>query len=335
MIRRRWLAGLGVAASLVAGSAFAQSSGAEVALAEMLYRQGRQLMVEGKTSEACPKFAESYRLDPATGTILNLATCHEAEHRLATAWLEYTESITLARRDKRDDRIRFAQDRLNAIEPKLSRLTVVVAPDAEAPDLEIQVDGVSVRRAAWGVPAPLDPGRHTVEARAPGRKPWSKDVTIDRDATQVTVAVPALDPEIAPTPPPATPPVETPSRPPEPETPSRPVPSSVVVAGGITLGLAVGAVATSVVYASRRAQYESSHSAADYDVAHRWGLVNLPLTGGAVIGAAVTTFLYLSRPTAGEARPPTRPTVTTRGGGPIVAPWFGVAAGGVVVEGAL
>src|SRR5215470_7185323 len=97
----------------------AQSQGAEVALAEMLYRQGRQLMAEGKVSEACPKFAESYRLDAATGTLLNLAACHEAEHKLATAWLEYSESVALARRDRRDDRIRFAQDRLTAIEPKL------------------------------------------------------------------------------------------------------------------------------------------------------------------------------------------------------------------------
>src|SRR5262245_14317965 len=101
-------AGLVALAWLVPGAAAAQSQGAEVALAEMLYRQGRQLMADGKVSEACPKFAESYRLDAATGTLLNLAACHEAEHKLATAWLEYSEAVTLARRDKRDDRIRFA-----------------------------------------------------------------------------------------------------------------------------------------------------------------------------------------------------------------------------------
>src|SRR5436190_1912968 len=116
--------------------AAAQPAGAEVALAEVLYQKGRQLMAEGKFAEACPKFAESYRLDAATGTLLNLASCHEGERKLATAWLEYSEAVNLARHDRREDRIRFAQEHLSSIEPKLSRLTVVVPPSVEAPDLE-------------------------------------------------------------------------------------------------------------------------------------------------------------------------------------------------------
>src|SRR5439155_3292101 len=126
---------VGLAVILRAGVLGAQEPTAEVALAEMLYREGRALVVEGKVREACPKFAESYRLDAATGTLLNLASCHEAEGKLASAWLEYSEALNLARRDRRDDRIRFAQEHLSAIEPKLSRLTVVVPPVVEAPDL--------------------------------------------------------------------------------------------------------------------------------------------------------------------------------------------------------
>src|SRR5262245_33315596 len=95
-VTRRRTAGRVALAWLAPGMASAQSSGTEVALAEMLYRQGRQLMAEGKVSEACPKFAESYRLDAATGTLLNLASCHESERKLATAWLEYSEALALA-----------------------------------------------------------------------------------------------------------------------------------------------------------------------------------------------------------------------------------------------
>src|SRR6516225_9422157 len=127
--------GARAAASLAALCAFvaplcaaAQSPGADVALAEALYQRGRQLMAEGKYSEACPKFAESYRLDAATGTLLNLASCHEDEGKLASAWLEFTQAAAAARLDHRDDRVKFAEDHLSAIEPKLSRLAVTVAP---------------------------------------------------------------------------------------------------------------------------------------------------------------------------------------------------------------
>ena len=55
-------------------------------MAESLFREGKRLSGEHKFAEACPKFAESYKLDPGLGTLLNLAICHEvggqARHRL-------------------------------------------------------------------------------------------------------------------------------------------------------------------------------------------------------------------------------------------------------------
>ena len=53
-------------------SLLAQSSNA--ALAESLYQEGKRLMGEKKYAEACPKFAESQKLDPATGTFVPTPT---------------------------------------------------------------------------------------------------------------------------------------------------------------------------------------------------------------------------------------------------------------------
>ena len=98
----------------------------------------------------------------------------------ASAWLEYNEALTLARRDQRDDRVRYAQERLAAVEPKLARLTVTVAADADIPELEVKVDDATIRAAARGVPTPVDPGSTLVSAARPVAKRGRNESTSAR-----------------------------------------------------------------------------------------------------------------------------------------------------------
>jgi hypothetical protein len=316
---------LGLPGALLPSVGRAQDGTAERALAEMLYRQGRALLVEGKASEACLKFAESYRLDPATGTLLNLASCHETERKYATAWLEFSRAVAFARRDRRQDRVQFAQEHLAALEPKLSYLTVVVPVASDVPGLDVRVDGVPVHRAARGVSTPVDPGSHTVEASAPGRKPWSQPITIPEDATNVTVLSPTLEP--------SSPTVVPASEPSQAAVPThRPIPTSVYVSGAVTLALAAGAGVTAYVYMKHRADEGAEQREPELGQNRRLGAVNVVLDVGALLGAGVTAYLYWTRPTEVSRPSPAPPGGTARLG---FVPWIAPAGGGLCIQGSL
>jgi len=184
---------LALATLSVARPSVAQES--NVAAAEAFFQDGRALYDAGKFDEACPKLAESHRLDPATGTLLALALCHEGQGRLATAWAEFTECEGRARLEGRKDRLTVATERASLLKPRLSSLAIDVPPDVAATaGLEVKLDGVVVGAPSFGVPVPIDGGEHRVDATAPGKAPWQGTVAIKVEQDAVRIAVPALPP---------------------------------------------------------------------------------------------------------------------------------------------
>ena len=178
----------------------AEPSAEDRALATSLFKQGKTLMDAGDLTHACPKLEESQRLDPSSGTILNVALCHERQGRTATAWTDFSEALAMARRDGRDDRIGFAEVHIAALEPKLSRLVIIVAAEADEPTLRVLRDGSPIGRAAWGGAIPVDPGKHTIEASATGKTKWRTVVEVGPNADARTVTIPKLlDAPIEPT----------------------------------------------------------------------------------------------------------------------------------------
>ena len=174
------------------GPAMAQTSADDQALATVLFQKGKALLSEGQVAQACPAFEESQRLDPSGGTILNLALCHELEGRLAHAWSEFNEAVLFARKDGRHDREAAASERARALEPRMSRLTVVVPAGTQVEGLRVEHDGHELARAAWSTAIPVDGGEHVIRASAPGREPFETKVTIAKEAESKTVEIPVL-----------------------------------------------------------------------------------------------------------------------------------------------
>lgn len=146
-------------------------------------------------ASACPKIEEVARLRPdGLGAKLKLAECYEGAGRLASAWATYALVEPLAERANQPDRRKTAHDRVEALKPKLARLTILVPDSVRAqPGLEIRCDDKIVEPAQWGVPLPVDKGRHliVVTAAATARGEQAEVIEADGVTRTVTIVQPA------------------------------------------------------------------------------------------------------------------------------------------------
>jgi hypothetical protein len=148
-----------------AHAATAQSR--DPAAADVLFRDGRAALKVGDFATACSKFAESQRLDPAPGTLVNLATCEEHLGRIASAWEHSRQAVDLFGASG-DDRLGKAREQFAALDrrvPKLAIRLATVAPKGT----RITRDGVDLAAVLLGYAEPVDPGDHVVVVLSPGR----------------------------------------------------------------------------------------------------------------------------------------------------------------------
>lgn len=170
------------------------------ASAESLFREGKQLMKDGNVDEACRKFEASWQADPAIGALLNLALCHQKQGKTASAWAEFTQAASIARRSGDEDRARGAQEHADKLEPRLSYLTISVAQPP--PELAVQRNGEDVAEGSLGTAVAVDPGAHEIVATAPGYTKWSTSITVGANGDRKAVQIPPLEPGAADEPPP-------------------------------------------------------------------------------------------------------------------------------------
>jgi hypothetical protein len=258
------------------------STPASAAAAEALFRDGHRLLAEGRVAEACGKFAESQRLDPEIGTLLNLALCHERERRVATAWVELTQVETLAARAGQAERAAFASERAARLERELPRLKLVVTDEAAA-NLRIDLDAATLGPSAWSTPLPIDPGEHVIEAVRAGQPRWTKRVLVADAPGTVEVAIPR------------------PEAPAPPATTSAPIPAgriaawSLMGASAVAFGAAVVYGVTSASRARLAGELEPDEEAAgrahDQAALLRNYAIVAGLAGGVALGLGVVFFV--------------------------------------------
>lgn len=157
--------------------------------AEKQFQDGKALLAEGKTAEACEAFRRSQDLEARVGTLLNLGDCEEKRGRIATAWVAFVDARALAAR-LGDARATIADQRAAALAPRLAYLTVKL-PEGRPAGLTVRRNESEMPAAELGIEIPLDPGHYELQVGAPGFIAWkhSLDLAV---AQHATVDVPAL-----------------------------------------------------------------------------------------------------------------------------------------------
>jgi hypothetical protein len=170
----------------------AQPSGAQ---AETLFRQGKELLAQGKIAEACAAFDASQKLDPTIATLLNQAACREKNDQLATAWGLFLEAERQTRSAVEGPGLQHhatAASKAARLEPRLSTLTIAVPPEARVAGLEVLRGGEPVDPGAWNKALPVDGGSYQISARAPGNAEWSSTVMVGNEHDVKTIEIPKL-----------------------------------------------------------------------------------------------------------------------------------------------
>lgn len=185
----------GAATLCVVLSATSLARAQQDSVAESLFRRAREEMKLGDPAAACPKFEESYRLDPSLGTLLNLALCEDALGHTATAWTKLREFLDSA--PAGDNRVSLAREKSEKLEAELPRLRLLV--DAEDEQSAVQLDGVELRNVSLSQAIPVNPGEHVVRVtRSTGESNESTFRIQRAERLDLRIAAPARKVPVAP-----------------------------------------------------------------------------------------------------------------------------------------
>jgi hypothetical protein len=209
----------------------------------------------------------------------------------------WSEVAAFSHKNMEPDREAYANDHANALVPKLSHLTVNVAPANKLAGLVVKRNGEQVDDAAYGLAIAVDPGTLAIEATAPDHKPFTQSVEVAPSSAAV-VEIPLL--EYVPLP---TPPVIDPAR--EHSSWQKPVGmvgvgvgAAVLVTGGI-FGLVASSKWSSAFsegcshtnnVCTTQPGYDDSHSANTFAT-----LANVFVVGGIVVAGA-GAVLWITAP---------------------------------------
>jgi hypothetical protein len=145
--------------------------------AESLAKEAYALAEAGKWADACPKYAESLKLEQSYGVQYSLAECYEKTGKLGSALFHYRRVEEAPKAANKQALSLKAHDRIAAIEPQVSKVKVVLPAGITPKDVVVKIDGNKIAPENFSE-MPIDTGEHNVEVSQAGKKPWTDTIHV-------------------------------------------------------------------------------------------------------------------------------------------------------------
>jgi hypothetical protein len=283
--------------------------------------------------DALPLFRKAYELTGSWKVLGNLGLCFMKLERYGEAIATYERYLSEGKGDiDPDERAQVIAD-LRAMQAQKVTLRVRLEGSGSAqlrderrrPSGNVLLNSYSLAESTTLV---IAPGEHAFTASAGGRQQaWSIKLEPGSEVAHtfdLSPGAPAASAKTAPNERASSASSQSPSR----------VPA--YVAGGVTLLLAGGTAVTGVMMLDKRSHYQAINGQPGRsrteledarEAANQLGLVSSVLFGATLVGAGVTTWLFVSPP-GGARTEQARPALW-------IAPWTDGRRAGLVAEGAL
>src|SRR6188768_1594651 len=159
----------------------------ELSKARAQFQRAIELEQAGNYATALEQFRDVGQVRMTPQVRFHIASCEEKLGRLVTALGGY--QLAYADADSVGDDFKAEVDAaVTRLQASIPKLVIQRGPGAEA--AEIQLDGVALGASSVGVSVPLDPGPHSVSAKAPGALPFNQTVSIaENEQRSVDVAL--------------------------------------------------------------------------------------------------------------------------------------------------
>ncbi|HVY49801.1 MAG TPA: hypothetical protein VHB21_28095 [Minicystis sp.] len=295
-------------AALVAGAALALSVTARAdvpisANARTHFKAGVALLQDpggARYEEAYREFKAAYADSPSPRILGNVGLCAMKLERDGEAIQAYEGYLAGVPDLAPEERKQITTDLATLKAGEAHASFTVNVPRARVFDVRVPVQGSNVTNVYGPVDKKIDlvlrPGHHSVTVRAEGYPPATWEVDANPGATithAFTLEKPVETPAAVQA---APPPVDTTPR-------TRPVPVSVFVVGGASLAAASAGVITGIVALGKNSDYQKANDGSDPKAAaslrssgQTLNAVTDVLLGAAIVGAGITTYLYVARP---------------------------------------